>query len=182
MVLPAPGGGIAAELQPLIVGGFSNPIPAVIWITIGLLAIWYPFKRSRWGIATYAVGSQRSASYLSGVNVSFARIRAYALSGVFVGIAGVATTAFTGGGEPRASIGLAALLSSVAAVVLGGIALSGGSGGLLGPVLAALILSLIPVIMLGLGWDPNLAEVARGAILILVVMIGGFIQLRRRTK
>lgn len=182
LVLPAPGGGISPELQPLIVGGFSNPIPAIVWLTIALVAIWLPFKRSRWGIATYAIGSQRNASYLSGVNVANTRIRAYVLSGIFVGMAGIVTTAFTGGGEPRASIGLAALLSSVAAVVLGGVALTGGTGGLLGPVLAALILSLIPAIMLGFGWNPNLAEVARGAILILVVMFGGFIQLRKRTS
>ena len=181
LVLPAPGGGIAPELQPLIVGGFSNPIPAFFWMTFALVAIWLPFKRSRWGIATYAIGSQRNASYLSGVNVANTRIQAYLLSGVFVGMAGIVTTAFTGGGEPRASIGLAALLSSVAAVVLGGVALTGGTGGLVGPVLAALILSLIPAIMLGFGWNPNLAEVARGAILILVVMFGGIIQLRKRT-
>ncbi|HEV7811691.1 MAG TPA: ABC transporter permease [Leifsonia sp.] len=181
LVLPAPGGGIPLELQPLIVGGFSDPLPAVLWLTIAFVAIWLPFKRSRWGIATYAVGSQRNASYLSGVNVANTRIRAYVLSGVFVGMAGIVTTAFTGGGEPRASIGLAALLSSVAAVVLGGVALTGGSGGLLGPILAALILSLIPAIMLGFGWNPNYAEVARGAILILVVMFGGYIQMRKRT-
>ena len=182
MVLPAPGGGISAELQPLIVGGFSDPLPGIIWLALVLVLIWLPFKQSRWGIATYAVGSQRNASYLSGVNVSLTRIRAYVLSGIFIGMAGIVTTAFTGGGEPRDSIALAALLSSVAAVVLGGVALSGGTGGLVGPVLAALVLSLIPAIMLGLGWNPNLAEVARGAILILVVMFGGFIQLRRRAS
>ena len=182
MVLPAPGGGIAAELQPILVGGFSDPVPAIIWITVGLAVIWFPFKRSRAVIAMYAIGSQRAAAYLSGVNVSLTRIRTYALSGVFVGIAGIVTTAFTGGGEPRASIGLAALLGSVAAAVLGGVALSGGTGGLVGPVLAALVLGLIPAILLGLGWDPNFSEVARGAILILVVMLGGIIQLRRRTS
>ncbi len=182
MVLPAPGGGIAAELQPLIVGGFSEPIPAIIWITLGLTLIWLPFKRSRWGIATYAIGSYRPAAYLSGVNVAVARIRTYALSGVFVGIAGIVTTAFTGSGEPRASIGMAALLSSVAAVVLGGVALAGGTGGLFGPVLGALVLGLVPAILLGFGWDPNYSEVARGAILILVVMLGGIIQMRRRTS
>jgi ribose transport system permease protein len=170
VVLPAPGGGIVSE-----------PLPAVIWLTLALVLIWLPFKRSRWGIATYAIGSQRGAAYLSGVSVAATRMRTYALSGVFVGLAGIVTTAFTGSGEPRASIGLAALLSSVAAVVLGGVALIGGTGGLLGPVLAAMVLSLIPAIMLGFGWDPNLSEIARGVILILVVMLGGYVQLRRRS-
>lgn len=180
VVLPGPGGGISASLQPLIVGGFSNPIPAVIWILVGLLAVWLPFRRSRWGVATYAIGSRREAAYLSGVNVTATRIRAYALSGLFVGFAGFVTTAFTGGGEPRSSIGLAALLASVAAVVLGGVSLVGGSGGLVGPVIAALVLTLLAPIMLGLGWNPNYAEVARGVILILVVMLGGLLQITRR--
>lgn len=107
------------------------------------------------------------------------RVVSYAVSGFLVGMAGLVTTAFTGSGEPRASIGAAATLNSVAAVVLGGIALMGGSGGLLGPVLAAMCLSLIPGIMLGLGVDPNLAEVARGIIIIVVVMVGGLLNSRR---
>ena len=105
---------------------------------------------------------------------------AYSLGGLFAGLAGLVTTAFTGSGEPRASIGANATLNSVAAVVLGGVALTGGVGGLVGPVLAALCLTLIPAIMLGLGWDPSYAETARGVIIILVVMVGGLLQVRRR--
>ena len=90
------------------------------------------------------------------------------------------TTAYTGGGEPRARIANDFTLNSVAAAVLGGVALTGGVGGLTGPVLAALCLSLIPAIMLGLGWDPNNAETARGVIIILVVLVGGLLQARRR--
>jgi ribose transport system permease protein len=64
--------------------------------------------------------------------------------------------------------------------VLGGVALTGGVGGLVGPVLAAMCLTLIPPIMLGLGVDPNYAEVARGVIIIAVVMVGGLLTFRRR--
>jgi ribose transport system permease protein len=106
----------------------------------------------------------------------------YVITGFFSGMAGVVTTAFTGSGEPRASIGATATLTSVAAVVLGGVALMGGSGTLLGPVLAAFCLSLIPALMLGLGWDPNYAEVARGIIILVVVMIGGLVQVPRRSR
>ena len=179
LILPSPGGGIPADVQSAVVGGFSEPLPAILWTVGALLLIWLPFRRSRWGIATYAVGSRRDASSLSGVNVPMARVRAYALSGVFVGLSGFATTAYTGGGEPRMSIGTTALLASIAAVVLGGVALTGGIGGLIGPVLAALVLGLIAPIMLGLGWDPNYAEVTRGVILILVVMLGAMVQRRK---
>ena len=182
VVLDGPGGGTNPRFQELLVGGFDQPLPSLLWLA-GLLAlVWLPFKRSRLGIATYAVGSDRAAAFLSGVRVGRTRVVAYVLAGFFSGMAGVVTTAFTGSGEPRASIGATATLTSVAAVVLGGVALLGGSGTLLGPVLAAFCLSLIPPLMLGLGWDPNYAEVARGIIIIVVVMIGGLVQVPRRSR
>jgi ribose transport system permease protein len=182
VVLDGPGGGTHPRFQELMVGGFDQPLPSLLWLAGILLLVWVPFKRSRLGIATYAVGSDRAAAFLSGVRVGRTRVVAYVLSGFFSGMAGVVTTAFTGSGEPRASIGAAATLTSVAAVVLGGVALLGGSGTLLGPVLAAFCLSLIPPLMLGLGWDPNYAEVTRGIIIIVVVMIGGLVQVPRRSR
>ena len=182
IVLGSPGGGTHPTFQELLVGGFDQPLPATLWLAGLLLLVWLPFKRSRLGIATYAVGSDRAAAFLSGVRVGRTRVVAYVLAGFFSGMAGVVTTAFTGSGEPRASIGATATLTSVAAVVLGGVALLGGSGTLLGPVLAALCLGLIPALMLGLGWDPNFAEVARGVIIIVVVMIGGLVQIPRRSR
>jgi ribose transport system permease protein len=182
VVLDGPGGGTNLRFQELVVGGFDQPLPSLLWLTGLLLLVWVPFKRSRLGIATYAVGSDRAAAFLSGVRVGRTRVAAYVLGGFFSGMAGVVTTAFTGSGEPRASIGATATLTSVAAVVLGGVALMGGSGTLLGPVLAAFCLTLIPPLMLGLGWDPNYAEVARGIIIIVVVMIGGLVQVPRRAR
>ena len=182
IVLGSPGGGTHPTFQELLVGGFDQPLPATLWLAGLLLLVWLPFKRSRLGIATYAVGSDRAAAFLSGVRVGRTRVVAYVLAGFFSGMAGVVTTAFTGSGEPRASLGATATLTSVAAVVLGGVALLGGSGTLLGPVLAALCLGLIPALMLGLGWDPNFAEVARGVIIIVVVMIGGLVQIPRRSR
>jgi ribose transport system permease protein len=182
IVLDGPGGGTHPRFQELLVGGFDQPLPALAWLAGVFLVVWVPFKRSRLGIATYAVGSDRAAAFLSGLNVARTRVAAYVLGGFFSGLAGLVTTAFTGSGEPRASIGATATLTSVAAVVLGGVALMGGSGTLLGPVLAAFCLALIPPLMLGLGWDPNYAEVARGIIIIVVVMVGGLVQVPRRLR
>jgi ribose transport system permease protein len=181
LVLDGPGGGTHATFQEAVVGGFDQPWPSVLWLVAVLLLVWVPFRRSRLGLGVYAVGSNRSTAYLGGVQVARARVTAYVMGGFFSGLAGLVTTAFTGSGEPRASIGATATLTSVAAVVLGGVALMGGSGGLLGPVLAAFCLALIPALMLGLGWDPNYAEVARGVVIIVVVMIGGLLQASRRS-
>jgi ribose transport system permease protein len=67
----------------------------------------------------------------------------------------------------------------VAAVVLGGVSLAGGRGGILGPLIAVVILQLIRTDMTFLNLDTNLAVVVQGIILIGVVMIGSYIQLRR---
>jgi ribose transport system permease protein len=178
-ILPGPGGGTSPGFQELLVGGLSDPLPSIAVIVLVLVILWIPLSRSRWGTAIYAIGSDRRAAFLAGVNVTRTRILAYAVGGFLSGMAGLVTTAFTGRGEPRESIGAAFTLSSVAAVVLGGVLLRGGVGGLLGPVLAALSLGLIPPLMLGLGADPAYAEIVRGVVIILVVMVGGLLTIRR---
>lgn len=180
LILGGPGGGTSPDFVKLVVGDFSNPLPSLLWLIGPLVLLWIPLSRSRYGKALYAIGSDRQAAFLAGVDVGRTRVMAYAVSGLFCGLAGVATTAYTASAEPRATIGLGLLLSAVAAVVLGGIALQGGIGGLVGPVLAAFILSLVPAIMLGLSIDPNNAEIIRGVILIAVVLVGGWLQTRRR--
>jgi ribose transport system permease protein len=175
-----PGGGTSPDFQEILAGGLSNYWPSILWMLGAIVLVWIPLRRSRLGLAIYALGSNRKAAFLSGVPIVRTRVLAYSIGGLFAGFAGLVVTASTGGGEPRATIGTNATLNSVAAVVLGGVALTGGVGGLVGPVLAALCLTLIPAIMLGLGWDPSNAETARGVIIILVVAIAGLLQSRKR--
>jgi ribose transport system permease protein len=179
-IVGGPGGGTSPDFQRVVAGSLTNAWPSVLWIVGALLVVWLPLKRSRVGLAIYAVGSHRTAAFLSGVRIARTRVLAYSIGGLFAGFAGLVVTASTGGGEPRETIGANATLNSVAAVVLGGVALTGGVGGLVGPVLAAACLTLIPAIMLGLGWDPSNAETARGVIIILVVLVAGLLQTRRR--
>jgi ribose transport system permease protein len=175
-----PGGGTSPDFQRILAGSLSNFWPSILWMLGALVLVWIPLRRSRLGLAIYALGSNRKAAFLSGVPIARTRVIAYSIGGLFAGFAGLVVTASTGGGEPRATIGTNATLNSVAAVVLGGVALTGGVGGLVGPVLAALCLTLIPAIMLGLGWDPSNAETARGVIIILVVAVAGLLQTRKR--
>jgi ribose transport system permease protein len=89
---------------------------------------------------------------------------------------GLAVTAVSGQGSPLPG---GYTLASVAAVVLGGVSLAGGRGGVVGPILAVIILSLIQTDMTFLRLNSNLATVLQGAILIGVVMLGSLAQLRR---
>jgi ribose transport system permease protein len=182
MILGGPGGGTSKDFSQLLVGGFSDPLPSVLWLVAVVLLLWVPLYRSRFGKAIYAVGSDRRAAFLSGVSPRRGKVSAYLVSGFLAGLSGLVVTAYTASGEPRATIGQGALMSSVACVVIGGVSLAGGRGGLFGPVVAAFILSLIPAIMLGAGVDPNSAEVARGVIIIGVVMLGARLDLKRRSK
>ena len=108
------------------------------------------------------------------------RIFAYSLGGFFAGLAGLALTATSGIGDPLS--GQYYTLNSVAAVVLGGVALVGGKGGLIGPIAAAFVLTLVKTILILKGVDQNWAQVIQGTLIIVVVMIGGLaIRERRRT-
>jgi ribose transport system permease protein len=178
-VLHTPGGGTSTGFQALVLGSGSAWWPALLCLLAPLLLVWAPLRRSRTGIAIYALGSDRNAAYLSGVNPLRTRVVAYAVDGLLCGLAGLATTAFTAGGSPQSTIAMNATLNSVAAIVLGGVALSGGVGGLIGPVFAVWSLYLIPNIMLGLGVDPSYGEVVKGVVVVLVVLAGGLLRARR---
>ena len=178
LVLRTPGGGSADWLRDLVKGSLGNewiPRSAVVLIII-VAAIWIPVRRSRLGLSFYATGSNQLAAFRSGVSIGRTKVIAYALTGLFSAIAGLSLTASTGIGTPVPG---PYTLQSVAAVVLGGVSLAGGRGGVFGPLVGVVILSLIRTDMTFLKVNPNYATVAQGAILIGVVMFGSFIALRR---
>jgi ribose transport system permease protein len=181
-ILQIPGGGAPQEFQLLGTGHWwSQWIPSGLVILLLAFAIfWVPLRWARPGLALYSVGSNRNAAYLSGVGVARTRIFAYALGGLFAGLAGLALTATSGIGDPNA--GQYYTLNSVAAAVLGGVSLVGGVGGLIGPIAAAFVVTLVKTILILKGVDQNWAQVIQGTLIIVVVMIGGLaIRQRRRT-
>jgi ribose transport system permease protein len=178
LILGTPGGGSAQWLRDLVLGSFGNewiPKAAVVLIVIVAL-IWLPIRRSRVGLSIYAVGSNSLAAFRSGVSVGRTKVIAYTLTGLFSALAGLSLTASTGIATPVPG---PYTLLSVAAVVLGGVSLAGGRGGVFGPIVGVMILSLLRTDMTFLRLNTNLATVAQGAILIGVVMIGSLIQMRR---
>jgi ribose transport system permease protein len=175
-VLEVPGGGAPQRYQSLITIDtvLTKWLPAAFVVLVGAyVVLWATVRRSRVGLALYATGSNRSGAYLAGVNVSRSRIIAYAFSGAFAALGGLALTAASGLGDPNS--GSIYTLNSVAAVVLGGVSLLGGVGGLIGPIAAAFILTLVKTIMILKGVDQNYAQVIQGALIVLVVMIGGLL-------
>lgn len=188
LILPSPGGGAADWLRSLSVGALSIPgVPDTVtaWIprtllvvVIAIAVVWIPLKRSRLGLSIYAIGSSQLAAFRSGVPVARTRILAYALGGMFASFGGLSLTMSTGIGAP---IPGPYLLASVAAVVLGGVALSGGRGGLVGPIVAVFVLRLVRTDLTLMAVDPNVTTIIEGVIMVVVVMLGALLALRTRS-
>jgi ribose transport system permease protein len=181
-VLPEPGGGAPAEFLELVTGSFLwEWIPnGLVVLVVVLAVVWLPIRWSRLGLAIYAIGSDRNAAFLSGVNVSRTRIAAYAIGGLFAAFGGLALTAQVGAGSAQAEAQAGYTLRSVAAIVLGGVSLLGGVGGLIGPVAAAFVLAVVDAILVFENVDPNWGAVIRGTLIVLVVMFGGLLLRLRR--
>jgi len=179
LILNAPGGGVAPWLRSLITGSFGPDwLPrAVVFLAVVTAVIWLPIRRSKLGLRLYAIGSDPLAAFRSGVPVGQTRIIAYALCGLFAALGGLSVSMGTGIGEP---IPGPYLLASVAAVVLGGVVLGGGRGGILGPILAVLILRTVRLDLTLLSVDPNVAAIIEGTIMVAVVMFGAVLATRAR--
>jgi len=180
LIMAKPGGGAPVAYQELSTGTALSPwIPNALLLLVGVsAAVWLPLRSSRAGLAIYAVGSDSVAAFRSGIGVGRARMLAYAVGGFFAAWGGLALTMTTGFGSPKA--GTIYTLSGISAIVLGGVSLAGGKGGLLGPIGAAFILTLVPADLILLGTDPNLGQVIQGALIVFVVMAGGLAALFRR--
>jgi ribose transport system permease protein len=180
LILEQPGGGAPEQFLALGTGTLgSDWVPSgIVLVAIVVAAVWVPVRNSRLGIALYAVGSDRTAAFRSGVNVDHTRFASYVVGGLYSAAGGLALTMTTGIGSPLS--GTYYTLSALAAVVIGGVSLSGGRGGIVGPVLAAYILTLIPTDLIFLNIDPNFGQVIQGTMIVLVVMSGGLAALLRR--
>ena len=179
-IMEIPGGGVPLDFSNLALGSVGStvvPNGAVV-VFAALLLLWVPLRWLRPGLAIYAVGSNRNSAYLSGIGVARTRVGAYLLAGLFTGLGGLALSASSAIGDPNS--GATYTLNSVAAVVLGGVSLLGGVGGLIGVVAAAYVLTMSKIILLLRGTDPNYANVYQGALIIVVVVIGGL--LTRKTR
>ena len=166
---PVPGGDVNASLADALTGQLPGGVPASLALLLALVVIvWLPFRRSAIGRAAYAVGSSEVAAYMSGVPIRRAKFVAYTLSGLLASVAGLFLTFITYSGEASAANGSTYTLYSIAAVVLGGVSLFGGSGSAIGAIFGALMFRTIGDLLFVFNVEPLWQPLFQG-----IVLLGG---------
>jgi ribose transport system permease protein len=180
---PVPGGDVNAALADALTGQLTGGVPASLALLLGLVAIvWLPFRRSSLGRAAYAVGSSEIAAYMSGVPIRRAKFVAYTLSGLLASVAGLFLTFITYTGEASAANGGTYTLYSIAAVVLGGVSLFGGSGSAIGAIFGALMFRTIGDLLFVFNVEPLWQSLFQGLVLFAAVCLGAVRLLRIRNQ
>ena len=144
------------------------PAPVYVFAILALVSA-FLLSRSRLGIMIYAIGGNRRAASLSGIPVRSVTILAYVLCSLFGGIAGFLFLARTGSVAPTSGAEL--LLSTIAAVVVGGVSLAGGKGSILNAVIGTLMLAGLGNLMNIMLISSHLQDAVSGLIIVLAIML-----------
>lgn len=160
--------------------GGRDPVFGVwisVWATliVGILG-WILFNRTPFGRRVQAIGSNRQAALFSGIRISRTRIMVMTLMGFIVGVAAVVALAFNRNGSP--TVGVGTELGVIAATIIGGTALTGGSGSILGAILGALIIALIQNGLALLAVPPAWSTAVTGIVIIVAVTLDYLIKRR----
>ena len=185
LLRPVPGGDVYGPLADALTGRIFGVVPAsLVALAVVVLIVWIPYSRSAIGRAAYAVGSSESAAYMSGVPVDAAKFCAYVLSGLAAALGGLFLTFVTYSGEASAANGNTYTLFSIAAVVLGGVSLFGGSGSAIGAIFGALMFRTIGDLLFVFNLDPLWQPLFQGLVLLAAVCVGSarVFQVRNRLE
>lgn len=179
-ILPNPGGGIPAEIAKLYRDTTPLGIPLAFYVIAVILLIWLYVSSTRFGKYLFAVGGKADAAYETAVPVTLVQFSIYVISGFMAALSGIAITMLSGSGN--AEIGSAMTLNSITAVVIGGNAMSGGVGGVAGPVMGAITLNIIQNIIsfahINTWWE----TLVKATIIVVALAAPGTINLIRRRR
>jgi len=151
-------------------GRLFGIIPYVTIIAVVVLfLVYYLLNFTSFGRKVYMVGGNERASYLSGINVNRVKFASFVISGLTAGVAGFLLAGQVGAALPQSGAGTE--MNTIAAVILGGISLSGGKGKLSGTILGILILQTINNGLTLLSVNAYWQMVVSGGVLLLAVMI-----------
>lgn len=140
-------------------------IMALLVVALGVLLTQW----TRFGRTIYAIGGSEQSAHLMGLNVARTKVLVYVISGVCGGLAGLALTAYSGAGYPLNGVGTE--LDTVAAVVIGGTILTGGSGYVLGSMIGVLVFGAIQSVISFMGAEQSWTRIIIGTLLLLFIVV-----------
>ncbi len=158
------------------------PLPLGVWVALALAVVMaVVLRRSVFGRYIFAIGSNEATARLCGIRVQRQKILIYSLAGLFFGLAGLMQFSRLTQGDPSVAIGLE--LDIIAAVVIGGASLSGGTGSIAGSMIGAFMMAVLRNGSNQMGWPTYMQEIIIGIVIVLAVGLDKWRQIRsaRRT-
>ena len=145
------------------------PMAGIILLFVTVVMVFISTS-TKFGKSVYAIGSNERAARLAGINVEWTQVAVYTITGLLCGISTFMWLAMNGSVD-AATIGKSNEMYAIAAVVIGGISMSGGKGKLLGVLFGAMSYTIIDKIISSLGLDALINDSIKGSILLLAVFI-----------
>lgn len=156
----------------------SGAVPVVIFLIVALI-FHIALRYTRYGKFTYAIGANRQAARVSGINVGRHLIIVYSIAGLLSGLAGIVTSARAITGQ--AGMGMGYELDAIAGAVIGGTSLNGGAGRITGTVIGVVILGVMTSGFTFLRIDAYYQEIVKGVIIVAAVVADQYRQRGRRS-
>ena len=144
------------------------PVPVILLLILYLIAH-YLLTQTSFGRNVYAFGGNREAARLSGIRVKYTEWMVYVFNGLMSGIAAIVLTARLGSAQSTSGEGIE--MDAIAAVILGGTSLSGGSGFVLPTVVGAMIMGIIDNILTLMNVNPHATNIVKGAVVLIAVLV-----------
>lgn len=149
------------------------PVPILILLALFLIA-YYILQNTKFGREVYAIGGNKEAARLSGINVKSVEFRVYLLNGLLAAIASIVLISRLGSAQSTSGTGIE--MDAIAAVILGGTSLSGGSGFILPTAIGALIMGIIDNVLTLLNFNPHATSIVKGIVIIIAVLLDRKVQ------
>ena len=161
-------GGWFRSIFKIQVNGTNIPI-GFIWIILLVILMTFVLNHTKIGRYTLAIGSNKEATRLSGVNVKFYHIFAYVISGFFAGLAAISYSAIFATVQPGSGAGFE--LEAIGGAIIGGVSMSGGAGSITGTLAGVFVICMLKTGLPFIGLTANWQQIITGFVLIAAVLV-----------
>ncbi len=156
------------NLFKVTIGNVKYPL-GFLWVLLLVAVMSFVLNHTKIGRYTIAIGSNKEATILSGINVKFYHVMAYVIAGFFAGLASIAYSAVFSTVQPGTGAGFE--LEAIGGAIIGGVSASGGVGSITGSLLGVFVICLLKTGLPYIGLQANWQQIITGLVLIGAVMV-----------